>query len=163
MTRSVIRTETGSRYELDSAAMTWHRVPSLGSGHLRSKGGAILSLSPARIGAPAVITCPPLAGSIVPRVVMTSRVEAVEEADADEVDAAATRALCTRTCRRVTPRHASGVKAAARNGALMPSDRRDEGHPAARSRRAWAGSAHRRGGAPGLGLDPSRRPSVETR
>jgi|BarGraNGADG00212_2_1021979.scaffolds.fasta_scaffold110021_2 hypothetical protein len=68
------RTATGSLYQVDLAAMTWRRTPTLRSGRLRTESGALVGLCLGGPGMSAVLLCAPFADEGPPRVIVTSEI-----------------------------------------------------------------------------------------
>lgn len=73
-----LRTATGSTYEIDCTALTWRRVPTLGSGVLRSESGPLVAVRPVEIGSPALLVCPPFRPGGPTRAIVTSPVVAID-------------------------------------------------------------------------------------
>lgn len=72
------RTETGSTYEIDGDAGTWRRLgTTMASGRLRTEGGWLLARPEIVVGSSAVVAFA-VDESPVPRVLITSRVVAIE-------------------------------------------------------------------------------------
>ena len=75
---TTLRTATGSTYEIDCAALTWRRVPTLRSGILRSESGPLVAVRPVEIGSPALLVCPPFRPGGPTRAIVTSPVVAID-------------------------------------------------------------------------------------
>ncbi len=75
------RTVSGSTYELDEREGTWCRVPTLGSGNLRSETGRGRIARALVIGEPAVIFGPRIVPGADARIIATSVVVSVEGLD----------------------------------------------------------------------------------